>query len=178
MSLIACGINHHTAPVAVREQVAFLPEYLADPLRALVNQGIAQEAAILSTCHRTELYCSAEHPEALTNWLQNWHQLKSFELTPHLYVHQDQAAVRHILRVASGLDSQILGESQILGQMKQAFSIAREAGTLGSGLQHLFQHVFAVTKTVRTDTRIGAHPVSVAFAAANLANIFLQTYHK
>jgi glutamyl-tRNA reductase len=169
MSLVACGINHHTAPIAVRERVSFLPEYTADPLRALVGQGFAKEAAILSTCNRTELYCRTEQPADLFHWLQQWHQLSPNELTPHLYLYQGQAAVRHMLRVASGLDSQILGEPQILGQMKQAFSIAREAGTLGSQLQRLFQHVFAVTKNVRTDTRIGANPISIAFAAVNLA---------
>jgi glutamyl-tRNA reductase len=169
MSLVACGINHHTAPVEIRERVAFLPEYTADPLRALVEQGLAKEAAILSTCNRTELYCTAAQPADLVHWLQHWHQLSSSELTPHLYLHEDQAAVRHMLRVASGLDSQVLGEPQILGQMKQAFSIAHEAGTVGSQLQRLFQHVFSVTKNVRTDTRIGANPVSIAFAAVNLA---------
>lgn len=169
VSLVACGINHHTAPIAVRERVAFLPEYTADPLRALIKQGFAKEAAILSTCNRTELYCTTEQPADVRQWLQHWHQLSPSELTPHFYLYQGQAAVRHMLRVASGLDSQILGEPQILGQMKQAFSIARDAGTLGSKLQRLFQHVFSVTKSVRTDTRIGANPISIAFAAVNLA---------
>ncbi|MFU8797805.1 MAG: glutamyl-tRNA reductase, partial [Gammaproteobacteria bacterium] len=165
MSLIACGINHQTASVAIRERIAFLPEFMEEPLRALVGQGLAHEAAILSTCNRTEIYCAAAQPTDITHWLGKTHP----EITPYLYLHQDQAAVRHMLRVASGLDSQILGEPQILGQMKQAFSIAQAAGTLGSKLQRLFQHVFAVTKTVRTDTRIGANPVSIAFAAVNLA---------
>lgn len=163
MSLVACGLNYQTTPLLIREKVAFLPEKLEDSLHHLVSQTFVEEAAILSTCHRTEWYCTTNQPDQFMNWLRSQYSI------PHFYTHTNQAAVHHVLRVASGLDSQILGEPQILGQMKQAFAVAQQAGTVGTRLQRLFQHVFAVTKQVRTDTQIGAHPVSVAFAVVNLA---------
>ncbi len=171
MSLIALGINHRTAPVEIRERIAFPAETLGDALRALTEQQGVAEAAILSTCNRTELYCHVEEGEAtaLIHWLADYHRLPADRLEPCTYVHRDLEAVRHMLRVASGLDSMVLGEPQILGQMKTAFRDAQEAGTLGSLLNRLFQHTFAVAKQVRTDTAIGASPVSVAFAAVSLA---------
>lgn len=169
MPLIACGINHQTAPLAIREQLAFAPERLIEPLQDLIVSGCAREAAILSTCNRTEFYCEIENSKQVSQWLHQWRNLPQSSLEPYLYCHQDQSAVRHIMRVASGLDSMVLGESQILGQMKQAVTLASQAGTLGTQLKRLFQHVFTVTKQVRTDTAIGSSPVSIAYTAVSLS---------
>lgn len=171
MSLLALGLNHRTAPVDVRERVAFAPTGLDVALRDLLDHGGAYEAAILSTCNRTELYCGLKDADEqrIIRWLGDYHMLRTAELRPYLYQHLEQGAVRHILRVAAGLDSLVLGEPQILGQVKAAYQAANSAGTLGSLLERLFQHTFAVAKQVRTDTRIGASPVSVAFAAVGLA---------
>lgn len=171
MALLAFGINHKTAPVEIRERVAFAPESMPDALRELTARKAVNEAAILSTCNRTELYCglNSEDPGEVLEWFRNFHRLTSNEVDPYVYTHPDRQAVRHILRVASGLDSLVLGEPQILGQMKQAYTTASEAGTTGQVLNRLFQHTFSVAKQVRTDTAIGASPVSVAFAAVNLA---------
>lgn len=171
MTLLAFGINHKTAPVDIRERVAFSPSTLPEALRDLTAHNRISEAAILSTCNRTELYCGLDNgnPEEVLGWFREFHHLSRSELDPYIYAHPDKLAVRHILRVASGLDSMVLGEPQILGQMKQAYNTAREAGTVGRLLGRLFQHTFTVAKQVRTDTAIGASPVSVAFAAVNLA---------
>ena len=171
MSLLALGLNHRTAPIGVRERVAFAPDRVGNALRDLLDRGGAHEAAILSTCNRTELYCGLNDRDGgrVVEWLGDYQLLRTAELQPYLYRHTDQQAVRHILRVASGLDSMVLGEPQILGQVKAAYQAANGAGTLGARLERLFQHTFAVAKQVRTDTRIGASPVSVAFAAVGLA---------
>lgn len=171
MNLFALGVNHKTAPVTVREKVAFAPEKLPDALRELTHQTGFEEAAILSTCNRTELYlCGKGLPaQAVIGWLSHYHRLSDKDLRPYLYIHPGQQAVRHILRVASGLDSLVLGEPQILGQLKAAYLCAADSGTAGRHLNRLFQHTFSVAKQVRTDTGIGANPVSVAFAAVSLA---------
>ena len=171
MSLLAFGINHKTAPVDIRERVAFEPTQISHALKDLVAQTAVNEAAIVSTCNRTELYCGLEHTDltAVTNWLRDYHKLGERDINPYIYAHPDHEAVRHLLRVASGLDSMVLGEPQILGQMKDAYLAANQAGTLGGSLDRLFQHTFAVAKQVRTDTQIGASPVSVAFAAVSLS---------
>jgi glutamyl-tRNA reductase len=171
MWLLAVGVNHKTAPVEIRERVAFAPNTVQAALQDLNRVDGVREAAILSTCNRTELYCVAE-PQAeasVVGWLGEHHALDHTGLEPHLYRHPGPAAVRHLLRVASGLDSMVLGEPQILGQVKTAYQDANSAGTLGSALEHLFQHTFSVAKQVRTDTSIGASAVSVAFAAVSLA---------
>lgn len=171
MPLLALGINHKTAPVQVRERVAFAPEHLSTALRDLIVHGQIREAAILSTCNRTEIYCGLDDTEHhhIIEWLSDYHRLPVTELAPYLYQHPDQLAVRHMLRVAAGLDSMVLGEPQILGQVKSAYQAANAAGTLGSQLKRLFQHTFTVAKQVRTDTQIGASAVSVAFAAVSLS---------
>ena len=171
MPLLALGINHTTAPVEIRERVAFPPERLGEALHKLATLPGVVEAAILSTCNRTELYCYLDNTDsgAISDWLRSYHALTQSDFESYLYQHPDQAAVRHMLRVASGLDSMILGEPQILGQIKAAYQEALAAGTLGLLLGRLFQHTFAVAKQVRTDTAIGASPVSVAFAAVSLA---------
>ncbi len=171
MSILAFGINHKTAPVDIRERVAFEPGQISHALRDLVAQPAVNEAAIISTCNRTELYCGLENNDLnmVTNWLRAYHKLGERDIQPYVYAHPDHDAVRHLLRVASGLDSMVLGEPQILGQMKDAYMAANQAGTLGGSLDRLFQHTFAVAKQVRTDTQIGASPVSVAFAAVSLS---------
>jgi glutamyl-tRNA reductase len=168
MSLYAVGLNHQTAPLAMRERVVFHVERLRDALTEIRN-GLASEAAILSTCNRTELYFSAERPDAAANWLAQYHRLHPAELAPHLYTLPKERAVRHAFRVASGLDSMVLGEPQILGQMKDAARAAESAGTLGTILHKLFQRSFAVAKEVRSTTRVGASSVSMAAASVKLA---------
>jgi len=171
MSLIAIGINHRTAPVELREQVAITDDRIKAALHELATLPSVSEAAILSTCNRTELYCGLQddHLEALSEWLAHFHALDPALIRPHLYSFPNADAVRHLLRVAGGLDSMILGEPQILGQMKQAYQTASDAGTLDAALERLFQHTFSVAKQIRTDTAIGESPVSVAFAAVSLA---------
>ena len=169
MQVYALGINHHTAPLDIREQVAFDPTRLVQALHDLLRGGPVREAAILSTCNRMELYCATEEPAAAVDWLANYHALSARRIEPYLYRHPQQDAVRHMFRVASGLDSMVLGEPQILGQMKQAARVAEEAGTLGTLLNKLFQRTFAVAKEVRSTTAIGANIVSMAAAAVHLS---------
>jgi glutamyl-tRNA reductase len=171
MNFIACGINHKTAPIALREQVIFSAHNAPDALRDLLACGAANEAIILSTCNRTEVYTHLPDADAsrLVSWLARHPQTASVIDSTHWYWHHSQQAVSHIMRVASGLDSMVIGEPQILGQMKQAFELAQQTGTVGSQLHRLLQRVFAVTKQVRTNTGIGASPVSVAYAAVALA---------
>ncbi|PWK87540.1 glutamyl-tRNA reductase [Fulvimonas soli] len=171
MPLIALGLNHLTAPVGLREQVAFDADAAGAALRALRGEPGVEEALILSTCNRTELYVgvAAGAEDVPLDWLGRHHRLTPGKLDEFLYRHDEDAAVRHMFRVATGLDSMVLGEPQILGQVKDAYQIAREAQALGAPLDRLLQHTFAVAKRVRTDTRIGAHTVSVAFTAVRLA---------
>jgi glutamyl-tRNA reductase len=168
VSLFTLGLNHQTAPLAVRERVVFHVERLHDALGEL-KRSLAQEAAILSTCNRTEVYVSAERPSELAHWLAQYHRFAPSELQQYLYTLPNEQAVRHAFRVASGLDSMVIGEPQILGQMKEAARAAESAGTLGSLLHRLFQRSFAVAKEVRSTTRIGAASVSMAAAAVKLA---------
>jgi glutamyl-tRNA reductase len=171
-SLFALGLNHQTAPLAVRERVVFHVERLQEALGEL-KRGLAREAAILSTCNRTELYVEVEmrgeKPGELAQWLAQYHRFGAADLQPYLYTLPNEQAVRHAFRVASGLDSMVLGEPQILGQMKDAARAAESAGTLGSVLHRLFQRSFAVAKEVRSTTSIGAASVSMAAAAVKLA---------
>lgn len=175
---IALGINHQTAPVSLRERVAFSEDALPATLSALRALPGVEEVALLSTCNRTEVYAlTGGDGEALVEWLAAHPQdggvtggsRAPLALHEYLYRHHDDDAVRHLFRVATGLDSQILGEPQILGQVKKAWSAARGAGTLGNRLDRLFQHAFVTAKRARTDTRIGANPVSVASAAVRMA---------
>ena len=169
MQLYALGLNHHTAPLAVREQVAFDPRRLPEALVELTHGHAVREAAILSTCNRTELYCTGATPEAAAQWLADYHRLEPQKISPYLYTLPRRDAVRHMFRVASGLDSMVLGEPQILGQMKQAARVAENAGTLGTLLHKLFQKTFSVAKEVRSTTAIGANIVSMAAATVHLA---------
>ncbi|MFN2645499.1 MAG: glutamyl-tRNA reductase [Burkholderiales bacterium] len=168
MSLYALGLNHQTAPLAVRERVVFHVERLREAL-AQLKHGLAREAAILSTCNRTELYVAGDEPGAAAQWLARYHQFEPDGLAPYLYTLPREQAVRHAFRVASGLDSMVLGEPQILGQMKEAARAAESAGTLGTLLHRLFQRSFAVAKEVRATTQLGVASVSMAAATVRLA---------
>jgi glutamyl-tRNA reductase len=167
MPLVVVGINHRTAPLEVREKVVFDPSHLPTALRALASGG-ARENVIVSTCNRTELYCVLDSAADLGAWLENYHGVGR-TLAGSLYERHDAAAVGHAFAVASGLDSMVLGEAQILGQLKDAYRAAQASGTAGPMLNRLFQATFSVAKRVRTETRIGAHAVSVAYAAVSLA---------
>ena len=169
MQLFTFGLNHQTAPLDVRERVVFHAESLVQALRDLVGRRRVKEAAIISTCNRTEVYCSADEPDSAITWLADYHSIRPQQLEPYLYHHPQERAVKHAFRVASGLDSMVLGEPQILGQFKQAVRSAEAAGTLGLVLNKLFQHTFSVAKTVRSETEIGASTVSMASAAVRLA---------
>jgi len=138
MQLFTVGVNHTTAPISIRENVAFQHETLTHALRDLTSHGV-REAAILSTCNRTELYCNTSHPEQALAWLAQYHKLDRDNIQPYIYTLPSDEAVKHAFRVASGLDSMVLGEPQILGQMKQAVKIAETAGTVGTLLHKLFQ---------------------------------------
>lgn len=169
MQLFAFGVNHRTAPLAVREQVVFHAESMAQALRDLVDHRPVKEAAIISTCNRTEVYCNTDAPDLTIDWLAGYHRLKPQQLAPYVYQLPQEQAVKHAFRVASGLDSMVLGEPQILGQFKNAVRTAEAAGTLGLLLNKLFQRTFSVAKTVRSETDIGASTVSMAAAAVQLA---------
>jgi glutamyl-tRNA reductase len=171
MALIALGLNHLTAPLDLREKVAFAPDATASALSDLSCQPGVNEALILSTCNRTELYVEVDAgAEAVPqNWLVAQHRLTERRIDEFLYRHHESDAVRHLFRVATGLDSLVLGEPQILGQVKDAYQVARSAGSLRAPMERLLQQTFAVAKRVRTDTRIGASPVSVAYTAVRLA---------
>ncbi|MBN3725814.1 glutamyl-tRNA reductase [Burkholderia sp. Ac-20379] len=184
MQLLTIGINHHTAPVALRERVAFPLEQIQPALSTLTGVFMgrqapnAPEAAILSTCNRTELYCATDDRaarDAAVRWLAEFHGIAPDELAPHVYSLPQSEAVRHAFRVASGLDSMVLGETQIVGQMKNAVRTASEAGALGTYLNQLFQRTFAVAKEVRTTTEIGAQSVSMAAAAVRLAQRIFES---
>ncbi len=171
MTLLAVGINYNTAPVAIRERLSFPADTLFASLKELRQVREISEAAILSTCNRTEFYCTTNtaNEQFLIDWVAETKNIDVASFKPYLYTHADNQLIRHMFRVACGLDSMILGEPQILGQMKSAYQSACEAGTLGKNLGRLFQQTFTAAKKVRTDTAIGSSPVSVAFAAVQLA---------
>ena len=168
---MAFGLNHTTAPLEVREKVTFGEDVLAGALSELTGDTGIDEAAILSTCNRTEIYCSLNDADRSwpIDWFSGFHGCRKNELHGYLYTHPGAGAVKHVLRVASGLDSMVIGEPQVLGQLKRAYQTAREAGSTGKLLNRLFQHSFKVAKDVRSNTMIGDHPVSVAYAAVRLA---------
>lgn len=173
MELLAFGLNHKSAPISIREKLAFTPDSVIPALQELAGIPHVSEAVILSTCNRTELYCGidSDNPQmALLDWLAGYHQLPIEQLKPHLYSHVARNSIRHLYRVACGLDSMVLGEPQILGQIKTAYHTAKQAGTLDKTLTKLFHSSFTAAKKVRTDTAIGSSPVSVAFTAVRLAH--------
>jgi glutamyl-tRNA reductase len=176
MKLIALGINHNSAAVEVRERVAFAPEQVSEALADACTAAGVDEVVILSTCNRTELYAIvpdgislADKAKQLIDWVANYHHLSAQELRQAAYHFEAQQALQHMVQVASGLDSMVLGEPQIFGQLKSAYAVASESGTVGAELGRLFPRVFSIAKRVRTDTAIGENPVSVAYAAVDLA---------
>lgn len=173
MSLLVIGLNHTTAPVEVRERVAFAAEQLPEALRRACDGGGAAEVVILSTCNRTELIASIGNEgaaaERLVDWFVGSHHIVRAEVESFLYRLHDTDAVRHLIEVASGLDSMVVGEPQIFGQIKSAYATARQVGSVGPELSRAMSHVFTIAKQVRSETAIGENPVSVAFAAVKLA---------
>lgn len=171
MSLLAFGLNHNTAPLEVREKVTFGNEVMPEALIDLTSKAGVSEAAILSTCNRTEIYCRTADTidDSPIEWFTDYHGFRAAELKPFIYSHPDANAVKHMLRVASGLDSMVLGEPQVLGQLKEAYQVAMRTGSIGQLLSRLFQHSFMVAKEIRSNTQIGNHPVSIAYASVRLA---------
>ena len=168
MQLYTIGVNHTTAPIEIRENVAFGADSIREALSDLTNKKAA-EAAILSTCNRTEIYVQSADALPIMGWLADYHQLDLNHIQPYTYTLANQEAVKHAFRVASGLDSMVLGEPEILGQFKQSVKLAQEAGTLGTHLHQLFQRTFEVAKEVRTNTDIGGSSISMAAATVKLA---------
>jgi len=168
MTFVACGINHKTAPIEIREKITPSPEKQDDLLLDLVRQPTVQGAMLLTTCNRTEIYCDTEEASYLLPWLASHHSLTQQELANHLYLYPANEGIRHTMRVACGLDSMVLGEPQIFGQMKQAYHRACRAGTMNDPLHQAFRYIFNASKKVRSQTTIGNHPVSIAFTAVHL----------
>ena len=168
MQLTAVGLNHQTAPLSIREKLAFTAASLPEAVRNLARSKAAKEAVILSTCNRTELYCVGE-TEQIIEWLAQYHNLPAEEIRPYLYTLDNNETIRHAFRVACGLDSMVLGEPQILGQIKDAVRVAQEQESINTNLNALFQKTFAVAKEVRTDTAVGENSVSMASASVKLA---------
>ena len=174
--LVVVGVNHDSASVELREQIAFAPEKVPDSLSALIRDTQLSESVILSTCNRTELYGvlpegadGVTASDQLASWLAGHHGIDVHQLSPSIYRNHGLAAASHLVRVAAGLNSMVLGEPQIFGQMKSAFAVAQEAGAVGFHLNLIFPEAFRIAKRVRTDTAIGENPVSVAYAAVDLA---------
>lgn len=182
MTLLALGINHKTAPVALRERVAFAPERLDSALDSLLSQPAVHSGVVLSTCNRTELYLSVDAvndvQQQLVRWLCDYHHLDEQEVGNSLYWYRNNAAVSHLMRVASGLDSLVLGEPQILGQVKKAYVDSQRGQVISGELERMFQKTFSVAKRVRTETDIGSSAVSVAFAACTLARQIFESLKK
>jgi glutamyl-tRNA reductase len=171
MPLFTIGISHHTAPIAIREKVAIARSDYSERVRELCSLPGIEEVAIVGTCNRTEIYClsTAAGKGELVDWVHRVNDIPPGELDRHLYQHEGELAVRHLIRVASGLDSMVLGETQILGQLKEAWQLAHDAGSLGKVLDRLFQHTFNAAKSIRTNSGISDHTVSVAYTAVVLA---------
>lgn len=168
MTFIACGINHKTTPIEIREKISPTPEKQHELLLELMQEPYMHGAIMLATCNRTEIYCDTDKSNHILPWFAERHSVPQSLLNAHAYIHKADEGIRHAMRVACGLDSMVLGEPQILGQMKQAYHQAHQIGTLNSPLQHIFRHVFNASKKVRSQTSIGAYPVSVAFTAVHL----------
>lgn len=171
--LLTLGLSHKTAPIDVREKLAFTQENIPQALASLYNEVGLEEVALLSTCNRTEFYFSTQEEGSVSmlqiqSWWKNYHALQ-FDLDPYLYRYVEEQAVKHVMRLACGLDSMVIGEPQILGQLKSAYQTASKTGVVGRALSRLFQTSFSVAKKIRTQTGIASHPVSIAYAATTLA---------
>ncbi len=178
MSVTIFGINHKTAPISVREKVAFAPDKISAALESIQNDTDLEEVVIISTCNRMEIVYKGDNSSKLVKWLSSHHQITSKEITDHSYSHTGEEAVAHLMSVASGLDSMVLGEPQILGQVKDAFGYASNAGTVDQYLNRLFQQTFSLAKQVRTNTQIGESAVSVAYAAVTLSKQIFSDFDR
>ncbi len=178
MAILAYGINHKTAPIAIREQIAFNPEQTVTALQSLQQKPAVNEAVILSTCNRTEIYSAIDDIELLQNWMSQHHSLNSTDIAPFSYHFKGIHAVQHLMRVASGLDSMVLGEKQILGQIKKAYALACDTGMVGKKFKHLFPTVFAASKLIRNQTAIDKSPVSIAYGIVQLAKRIFSSLHR
>ncbi|MCF2949741.1 glutamyl-tRNA reductase [Paraglaciecola aquimarina] len=180
MTLIAFGINHKTASIELREKIAFSPDAIVDALALLGEKTGAKESVIVSTCNRTEIYAQVDETQVgnIATWLADFHGVDASELQHNSYLHTQNEAIHHIMRVACGLDSLMLGEPQILGQVKQAFTDAKNSGVIQGDFDRLFQHTFSVAKRVRNETEIGANAVSVAYASVQLAKHIFSSLEK
>lgn len=169
MGFYALGVNHTTASVGLREKVAFSPERLATALHDACRCCDLHDLVILSTCNRTEIYALTSQPEMLLDWLAQFNGLQRSDLLQHVYQFDNEQAITHLMRVASGLDSMVLGEPQIFGQVKHALQLARQAGTVGSQLSRLFEQAFYAAKKVRSETAVGEQAISMGYAVVQLA---------
>jgi glutamyl-tRNA reductase len=175
MVFVACGLNHKTAPLHVREKFALSNDNNLGLLHRFTKSLNITEAAILSTCNRTEIYCDISDHSKIIPWISKEQNINLDSILPYFYTHQEENGIKHILRVASGLDSMMIGEPQILGQIKNAYHLAKDAGTIGDNLNPIFQYIFKTSKKIRTNSKIGENPTSIAFAATQLiANIFSE----
>ena len=176
MVFVACGLNHKTAPINVREKVALSSATQDSLLNSLLDLPEVNEAAILSTCNRTEIYCDSQDPQVPAHWLASGHQMPLESLSPFLYIYKGQQGIKHALRVASGLDSMMIGEPQILGQMKQAYQQANQLGAIKSQLRPIFEYIFSAAKRIRTQSGVGTNPISIAYAAVQVIGQFFTDY--
>ena len=168
-NFLACGINHKTAPINIREQISSAnDEHSELLLKQLLALDSVSEAAVLSTCNRTELYCVTQNKDDIIVWLADQHKLNKDKVETYFYRHSENEAVRHAMRVACGLDSMMIGEPQILGQMKKAYHFAESRGTIGPTMRPIFHHIFSASKRIRSHTGIGVNPISIAYASVNL----------
>ena len=175
MSFFALGVNHQTASVELREQVAFNPEKLKELLLEQSHDQTLNDMVVVSTCNRTEVYAMAENADMVLEWLAEKNGIDVTQLSHHVYRHENADAVTHLMRVASGLDSLMLGEPQIMGQVKSALSISKESAVVSANLNRIFEYAFYAAKRVRSETAVGSHAVSMGYAVAQLA---LQVFNQ
>ena len=163
MVFVACGLNHKTAPLGVRERFALTTSNDSSILHRITEDLDIDEAAVLFTCNRTEIYCNTKDPEIIIPWISAEKEISINEVAPYFYSHTAEAGIKHLMRVGTGLDSMMLGEPQILGQMKKAYSDASQAGTIGNNLDAIFQYIFQACKKIRSTSGVGRNPISIAY---------------
>ncbi|MDF1758400.1 MAG: glutamyl-tRNA reductase [Legionellaceae bacterium] len=178
MVFVACGLNYKTAPLDIREKFAMSADDSSQLLHDFTNSLDIDEAAILFTCNRTEIYCHTDNPNKIIPWVSDTQKIATESIRPYFYTHQENEGIKHLMRVGSGLDSMMLGEPQILGQIKQAYSLANEAGTIGGLLDPIFQYTFQACKKIRNSSGVGKNPISIAYAASQLVGQIFNDYKK
>lgn len=176
MVFVACGLNHKTAPLGVRERFALSASNDSSILHRFTEDLDIDEAAFLFTCNRTEIYCNTKDPQIIIPWISAEKDMPIVEVSPYFYSHTEEEGIKHLLRVGSGLDSMMLGEPQILGQIKKAYSNASQAGTIGNNLDAIFQYIFQACKKIRSTSGVGKNPISIAYAAAQLVGQIFPSY--